>query len=114
MDTDALHKMTVAELREEAKKLGDVKGIASMKKDDLVQLLAGGESGAAPASRRHGKGTAGAYQLPVLKQRVRELKAKRAEATSKSQKAKVSEFNVDLRALRRQLRRVARKRRRSS
>lgn len=107
MDVKALRKMTVAELREEAKKLGDVKGIASMKKDDLVQLLAGG---GAPA----GKGAGGRYQLPALKQQVRELKAKRAEATSKGQKAKVTEFNGDLRTLRRHLRRVARRRRRSS
>lgn len=114
MDADALHKMTVAELREEAKKLGDVKGISSMKKDDLVQLLAGGESGAPAPAKSHGRSKGGAYQLPTLKQKVRALKAKRAEATGKSQKAKVSEYNADLRTLRRHLRRVARKRRRSS
>jgi len=116
MDTEALHKMTVAELREEARKLGDVKGIASMKKDELVQLLAGDASDAPVTGDSRGKSRSkgGAYQLPALKQRVRELKAKRATATSKGQKAKVTEFNSDLRTLRRHLRRVARKRRKSS
>jgi hypothetical protein len=33
MDKEALKKMTVAELREQAKKIPDVKGVSSMKKD---------------------------------------------------------------------------------
>jgi hypothetical protein len=104
MDADALRKMTVAELREEAKKLGDVKGIAAMKKDELVRLLAGGDA----------KGASGGTRLAVLKHRVRELKAKRAEAGAKSQKAKVEEYNAHLRVLRRRLRRAARRRRNSA
>ncbi len=114
MDAEALQKMTVAELREEAKKLGDVKGIASMKKDDLVQLLAGGGSQAAPAAGATKKGKTGSYDLETLKQKIRELKTKRAEASSKGQKAKVAEYNSDLHVLRHHLRRVARKHRRSA
>lgn len=111
MDVDTLRKMTVAELREEAKKLGDAKGIASMKKDDLVRLLSGGaSSGAHPAK----KGRTVTVDLPALKQMVRELKARRTEAHSKGQKAKVTEFNSDLHALRRRLRRAARRRRKAS
>jgi hypothetical protein len=110
MDADALQKMTVAELREEAKKLGDVKGIASMKKDDLVQLLADTST----ATRASRKGSVVGLSLPVLKEKVRELKAKRSEATQKGQKSKVTEFNADLRTVRRRLRRAARRRRKTS
>lgn len=110
MDVDTLRNMTVAELREEAKKLGDVKGVASMKKDDLVHLLSGGGSSAAHPARR---GKSVGLDLPALKHKVRELKAKRSEATAKGQKAKVTEYNTDLRALRRRLRRAARRRRAS-
>jgi hypothetical protein len=111
MDAEALQKMTVAELREEAKKLGDVKGIASMKKDDLVQLLAGGGSHTALAASATKKGKTGSYDLVALKHKMRELKTKRAEASAKGQKAKVAEYNSDLHVLRHHLRRVARKRR---
>ena len=45
---------------------------------------------------------------------MRELKAKRTAAGAKGQKAKVTEFNTDLRVLRRRLRRAARRRRKSS
>ncbi len=111
MDVDSLRKMTVAELREEAKKLGDVKGISSMKKDDLVQLLASGGSSTSAPSRG---GQSSARDVPTLKLLVRELKAKRAEASSKGQKAKVTEYNADLHTLRHRLRRAARRRRKTS
>lgn len=109
MDVEALQKMTVAELREEAKKL-DVKGIATMKKDALVHLLAS-SSGPGHTTK---KGKLGSLDLHALKHRVRELKAKRTAATAKGQKAKVTEFNEDLHQLRRRLRRAARRRRRSA
>jgi hypothetical protein len=108
MNVEALQKMTVAELREEARKLDDVKGIASMKKDDLVKLLAGSAS----MPRKQSKG--GGLNLPVLKERIRALKAKRAAALAHGQKAKVTEFNSDLRVLRRKMRKAARRRRRKS
>jgi prophage DNA circulation protein len=90
MDADALKKMTVAELREEAKKLGDVKGLATMKKDGLVALLSGGASaGSMP-------GKTGALTRADLKQKIRALKSQRVAATQHSQRAKVEEFNTAL------------------
>ena len=102
MDADALKKMTVAELREEAKKLGDVKGLATMKKDGLVALLSGG----ATAGGSHGR--TGALARADLKQKIRSLKKDRAAAAEKVQRAKVDEFNTALRRYRRRLRRAAR------
>lgn len=100
METDALKKMTVAELREEAKKLGDVKGLATMKKDDLVALLAGGAGAAGKTGRAMTRGD--------LKQKIRALKKERSTATERVQRAKVDEFNTALKRYRRKLRRAAR------
>jgi hypothetical protein len=101
MDADALKKMTVAELREEAKKLGDVKGLATMKKDGLVALLSGGATAGGP-------GRTGPLSRGDLKQKIRSLKKERAAAAEKVQRAKVDEFNTALRRYRRKLRRAAR------
>jgi hypothetical protein len=104
MDLDALKKMTVAELREQAQKLGEVKGIASMKKDELLQLLGGGA--AASTGGRRGKNAR--LTRAELKQRIRELKKERATAGERMAKSKVEEFNTQLRMYRRKLRRAAR------
>jgi hypothetical protein len=102
MDVDALKKMTVAELREEAKKLGDVKGLAAMKKDGLVALLSGQASAGGSAART------GSLTRSDLKQKIRALKKDRAAAAARVQRAKVDEFNTALRRYRRKLRRAAR------
>jgi Rho termination factor, N-terminal domain len=104
MDTDDLRKKTVAELREEAKKLGDVKGVSTMKKDELVTLLSGGvESVASRAKAAERSMTRG-----DIKKRIRELKKERAAAAERAAKSKVEEFNTALRHYRRRLRRAAR------
>ena len=92
--------MTVAELREEAKKLGDVAGVAAMKKDELVNLLSGG------GSRKRGKNAR--LTRAELKQKIRALKSDRATAGERMAKSKVEEFNTQLRRYRRRLRWAAR------
>lgn len=109
MDNEALKKKTVAELREEAKKLGDVAGLAGMKKDELVQLLAGGGATAgADQARKAGKNAR--MTRVELKQKIRALKKERANASERMAKSKVEEFNSQLRVYRRKLRRAARHR----
>ena len=106
MNTDELKKMTVAELREEAKKLGDVTGIASMKKDELIQLLGGDSS---PSSAPRGKrGRNARMSRAELKQKIRALKKDRDNAGERMAKSKVEEFNNQIRLLRRRLRWAAR------
>lgn len=106
MNLDELKKLTVAELREEAKKLGEVSGVASMKKDDLVQLLSGGEVASAPKSGRRGRNAR--LTRAEYKQKIRALKKDRATAGERMAKSKVEEFNTQLRLYRRRLRRAAR------
>jgi hypothetical protein len=105
MDLDDLKKMTVADLREEAKKLGDATGLAAMKKDELVQLLSGGAA-ESPKSGRRGKNAR--LSRAELKQRIRALKKERASAGERMAKSKVEQFNDQLRLYRRRLRRAAR------
>lgn len=111
MDAAELKKMTVAELREEARKLGDAKGVASMKKDDLVRLLSGEAGEGASGSGAH---KSALRDMPALKQRIRELKKERATAGERAAKSKVQEFNAELRRYRRRLRKAARRRRRAT
>jgi hypothetical protein len=110
MNVDAWKKMTVAELREEAKKLGDVTGIATMKKDELVQLLSGGTAGSATA-RGGRRGRNARLTRAELKEKIRALKKERANAGERMAKAKVEEFNSQLRLFRRRLRYAARHKR---
>jgi len=105
MSLDDLKKMTVADLREEAKKLGDATGLAAMKKDELVQLLSGGAA-ESPKSGRRGKNAR--LSRAELKQRIRALKKERASAGERMAKSKVEQFNDQLRLYRRRLRRAAR------
>lgn len=104
MNLAELKKMTVAELREEAGKLGDVAGVASMKKDELVKLLSGG-GGAAKGGKR---GRNARLTRAELKQKIRALKKERANAGERMAKSKVEEFNTQLRLYRRRLRYAAR------
>jgi hypothetical protein len=106
MNLEDLKKMTVAELREEAKKLGEVGGLASMKKDELVRLLSGGETTSAPRSGRRGRNAR--MTRAEYKQKIRALKKERATAGERMAKSKVEEFNTQLRLYRRRLRRAAR------
>ena len=106
MDVNELKKMTVAELREEAKKLGDVSGLAAMKKDELVKLLAGGSASGGARSGRRGKNAR--LTRAELKQKIRALKKDRSSAGERMAKSKVEEFNTQLRLYRRRLRWAAR------
>lgn len=108
MSPDDLKKMTVAELREEAKKLGDVAGLASMKKDELVKLLSGGAAATVGEAKRGRVGKNARLSRAELKQRIRALKKERSSAGERMAKAKVEEFNTQLRQFRRKLRRAAR------
>lgn len=104
MNLGTLKKMTVAELREEAKKLGDVTGLAAMKKDELVKLLSGSTSAASGGKR----GKNARLSRAEMKQRIRALKKERSTAGERMAKAKVEEFNAQIRLYRRRLRRAAR------
>lgn len=112
MDRDELGKMTVAQLREEAKKLPDAKGLSSMKKDDLIDLLmgAGGEDVSKKVAAAGSKtpSTSRPQTKSELKQRIRELKEMKREALARNDRQKARECNREIHHCKHRLRRMLR------
>jgi hypothetical protein len=117
MDKEALREKTVAELKEMARELPDVKGVSAMKKDDLVELLAneaepgvGKEAGpkAKPAKAQSSRArTSGPPDKAEIKRRIRELKAEKKEALGQQDRAKARRCNREIHQYKRQLRKMA-------
>jgi len=115
MDKEALKKKTVAELRDLARELPDIKGVSTMKKDDLVELLAGGAgakdepAGASKAGVTQAKAVVGAPPLgkAEIKERIRALKAEKMEALAQEDRKKTRQCNRQIHRYKRQLRKMA-------
>jgi len=113
MDRDALNKMTVADLREEAKKIPKAKGLSSMKKEELIDLLLG-QTGAAKAPEgRAGRPTGKpAVSKPLdktgVKQRIKTLKDEKREALAQHDHAKARTCNRQIHRYKRMLRKMTR------
>jgi hypothetical protein len=114
MDVEALQKMTVAQLREEAKKIPDAKGLSGMKKDELVALIAGqsGGGGAAAAAVSTAKSTAMPTGTPTgkteIKQRIQVLKQEKKAALAAEDKDRARVCNRQIHRFKHILRKMAR------
>jgi hypothetical protein len=105
MDKEALQQMTVADLREEAKKIPDARGLSSMKKDELIDLiLAHAGGGAKPAQKK----TGGALDKADIKQRIRALKQDKRDALAGDDGARARECNRRIHRFKRMLRKMTR------
>jgi len=113
MDTASLEKMTVAQLREEAKKIPDVTGLSSMKKDDLIALVAkhSGTDTSAPKASAQKKGADNSNSIPsdktLLKQRIRALKQEKQKALAAKDSVRARACNRQIHGCKRRLRRMA-------
>ena len=110
MDYHALEKMTVVQLREEAKK-HDFKGVTGMKKDELIAALAEKLDLEKPAVRPKKKGKkSGAAPLDraALKAKIAELRGERDKARADNDGKKIEVLRRRLHSLKRRMRRVAR------
>jgi hypothetical protein len=114
MDIQSLRKMTVAQLRDEARKIPDASGLTGMKKDELVALLARhhgiAEEGAAGGPRGSGGGATAKMNRTEIKQEIRRLKKEKEEALAANDREKSSRCNRRIRECKRALRRLARDR----
>jgi len=123
MDKESLKKKTVAELRDMAREIPDVKGVSSMKKDDLVDLVAGhagskDEKTGAREARATETKAAKATPSPTksqgplgkteIKGRIRALKTEKREALDQQDRAKTRRCNRQIHHYKRQLRKMAR------
>jgi predicted pyridoxine 5'-phosphate oxidase superfamily flavin-nucleotide-binding protein len=110
MDKETLSKMTVSQLREEAKKIPGVKGISSMKKDDLVELLTGTAGTPPSAAPKKPTGPTKPLDRAEIKKRIKALKEEKRTAISNQDRNAARLCNRQIHAFKRQLRRLARER----
>jgi len=104
MEYEELEKMTLVKLREEAMKFPDVKGVSAMKKEQLIELLCrklGIEKKKRPQA------------LPLnkteIKERIRELKAKKREALASGDYGKAAFYRRRIHSYKHRLRKTIRK-----
>ncbi len=103
MDYHELHKTTVGRLREMAKEqFPDLQGVAAIKKDQLVQMLADKLG----IERPHK--VARATDKSEIKTKIRALKKVRDQAIAAKDREKMRQTRLELHELRRQLRRAVR------
>jgi cell division protein FtsX len=108
--------MTVAELREQAKKIPDVKGVSSMKKDELVELLVKAVPGEKtkpakaekPAKEKTKTKVGAPSDKSELKKRIRELKLEKREALSQHDREKARLCGQQIHLYKRRLRKMIR------
>jgi len=105
MDKEALKKLTVAELKEQVKKIPGVKGVSSMKKDDLVDVLSK-QGGDAKPAKEPTKTDSAPLGKSGIKLRIRELKEEKRKALSQHDHSKARECNRRIHRYKRKLRKM--------
>ena len=96
MDIEDLKKMTLPKLKEEAKKITELKGVSGMKKGDLIKAIAkaGGISYEAPLKD--------VTTIRSVKQEIQALKKQKGELQASSQD------RIKLKKIRRKIKRLKR------
>jgi len=79
MEYHDLEKMTVVQLREEAKKFPELKGLTGMKKEELMHILVE-KLGLQVPEKKDVRAHAGRLDKPALKKKLAELRAARSAA----------------------------------
>jgi cell division protein FtsX len=107
MDYNALENMTVIKLREEAKKLPDVKGIAGMKKEELINLLVEKLEITVPEKKTKKKAASTPKNKTQIKQMIVDLRTQKdTTRADKDSKKKVDVLRKRIHSLKRQLRKM--------
>jgi cell division protein FtsX len=106
MEYSELEKLTVIRLREEAKKLPDVKGVSAMKKEELLNLLVE-KLGIEVPEKKTKKTTASPRGKASLKKKIEQLKMEREAARADRDSKKVTILRRRIHTLKRQIRKIA-------
>lgn len=104
MDYEALSHMTVIQLREEAKKVEDVKGVSAMKKDELIALLAERHGLEIPAKAPKKKHIPTVRNKKTLRDAITKLRTEQDAARDKKDRKKVNELRRRIHSLKRAMR----------
>lgn len=109
MDYHALERMTVVQLRDEAKKYPDIKGLTGMKKEELITAVAGelGLEQPKPSAKKQKKSKALPLDKGTLKKKIVELKEQGEKARAAKNKKEVVLLRRRIHSLKRRLRKVA-------
>ena len=102
-----LEKMTAKELREVASGIPGVSGVHAMKKEEVLHVIMeawGIKAEKAPKKKKKGKAP---VSVADLKTRIREIKAKRAEAIQKKDKRMARIYRRMINRLKKRTRRAA-------
>lgn len=105
MEYHDLEKMTVVQLREEAKKHADLKGTSAMKKEELIHALVGAMKLTVPEKSSKPKSASGPLDKPALKRKLAELRAERAKAQSANDHKKADLLRRRMHIIKRRTRR---------
>lgn len=97
----ALEKFTATELRELAKGIEGVSGVHGMKKQELIDILRKSKGIEVPKTRK------GEASIPALKQKIRELKAKRTAALEAKDRKQATICRRRIARLKKQTRKAA-------
>ncbi len=108
MDVQSLQKLTVAQLREQAKEIPGATGISAMKKDDLLALITGQGGGANPSGAAATGGGVPPTGKTEIKQRIRALKTEKRGALAAQDREKIRACNRQIHHWKRVLRKMAR------
>ncbi len=99
MELKELEKMTVPNLREEAAKFEDIKGVSGMKKAQLIEALCDKLDIHRPDTEVVG------VDKSVLKARIRKLQAKRVEALAEHDHQALADIRMRIKVYKRSIRR---------
>lgn len=107
MDYNELEQMTVVALRDEAKNLGS-KSTTGMKKEELIEFIAGEMGLEKPAPKPKKKKAGGpALTKEQIKAKITELRAAREAAQKTNDPKKVDELRRRIHSLKRRQRKAA-------
>ena len=104
MDYHDLEKMTVIQLREEAKKFPDLKGVTAMKKDQLVRALVEHMGITVPEKKK--KAARAPIDKAGLKKRIFDLQAAKAAARAERDRKRIHILRRRIHAAKRRLRKM--------
>jgi cell division protein FtsX len=107
MDYNALENMTVIKLREEAKKLPDVKNVGGMNKEELINLLVEKLEITVPEKKTKKKAASTPKNKVQIKQLIVDLKTQKdAARADKDSKKNVDVLRKRIHSLKRHLRKL--------